>query len=199
MKNQRECAAICAQTNGGLFWTYNIRAKRCFIKSSNSIRRPLRGHVSGNKECGLGKTLSVKHHKLMYCKRSLKTCEKFRPFLNQLVLRVWVGVYQPFLPGDRRCPKGFFFDIPGRGVPDRVPSWVPGWVPGRIPSRGFKHRDNQELDQCAEFCNKTPECCSFEYSPKRRMCNLNKECKPTQSQLQDFVFCVSKRKFATSG
>ena len=25
-----------------------------------------------------------------------------------------------------------------------------------------------------------------------RMCNLNKECKPTKGQFQDFVFCVKK-------
>ena len=26
------------------------------------------------------------------------------------------------------------------------------------------------------------------------MCNLNKECKPTKGQFQDFVFCVKKGK-----
>ena len=48
------------------------------------------------------------------------------------------------------CPAGFHHD------------------PGNVPGRGFKHRDNQQLDQCANFCRKTQNCCSFEYSFERR-------------------------------
>ena len=32
-----------------------------------------------------------------------------------------------------------------------------------------------------------------------RMCNLNKECKPTKGPFQDFVFCVNKKKKKAEG
>ena len=66
--------------------------------------------------------------------------------------------------------------------------------PGNVPGRGFKHRNNQKLDQCAKFCRKTKRCCSFEHSLIDRMCNLNKECKPTKGPVKDFVFCVKEKK-----
>ena len=103
----------------------------------------------------------------------------------------WTSKPTHHSPGDLWCPESFHFD------------------PGNVPGRGFKHRNNQELDQCAKFCSKTPKCCSFEHSFEHRsgfciladidifiprMCNLNKECKPTKGQFQDFVFCVKKGK-----
>jgi len=105
---------------------------------------------------------------------------------NWCGLRKSAGVYtrvqayltwiNSIMEGDLWCPGSFHFD------------------PGNVPGRGFKHRNNQELDQCAKLCSKTPKCCSFEHSFETRMCNLNKECKPTKDQYQDFVFCVKKGK-----
>jgi len=80
------------------------------------------------------------------------------------------------MQGDPWCPEGFYFD------------------PGNVKGRGFQHQNNQEMGQCAEFCSQTTKCCSFEYSFEHRMCNLNKECKPTNGQFQDFVFCVKNKK-----
>ena len=43
--------------------------------------------------------------------------------------------------------------------------------------------------RCAVLCVKTPDCCSYEYSPDRQMCNLNKECEPQEGKHADFLFC----------
>ena len=61
VENQQACAELCASTSGGLFWTYIVSQKRCFVKSSDSDRRDKNGRVSGNRDCGLGKTLSVRN------------------------------------------------------------------------------------------------------------------------------------------
>ena len=44
--------------------------------------------------------------------------------------------------------------------------------------------------RCYDRCFTEGEsCCSYEYSPHRRMCNLNKECEPTDKKHADFLFC----------
>ena len=43
---------------------------------------------------------------------------------------------------------------------------------------------------CARHCDANSNCCSFEYSPKKHMCNLNSECQPTAKVWEDFNFCV---------
>ena len=44
--------------------------------------------------------------------------------------------------------------------------------------------------RCYDRCFTEGEsCCSYEYSPHRRMCNLNKECDPTDKKHADFLFC----------
>jgi len=49
------CIDLCVSTEGGLFWTwYN---DHCWVKSSDSGRRPHSVAVSGNKQCGIGGTL----------------------------------------------------------------------------------------------------------------------------------------------
>ena len=42
------------------------------------------------------------------------------------------------------------------------------------------------------------DCCSYEYSPDRQMCNLNKECEPQEGKYADFLFC-KKLKHETQG
>jgi len=46
------CADLCASTPGGLFWTWNMGKKKCFVKTSDSGRKQYPGAVSGNRECG---------------------------------------------------------------------------------------------------------------------------------------------------
>ena len=71
------------------------------------------------------------------------------------------------------CPHGFTIS---RGD-------VPGW--GSISG---EHQD-KNTTECKEMCNNTPGCCSFEWSPTSRLCNLNKECLPASSQYRDYLFC----------
>ena len=50
---------------------------------------------------------------------------------------------------------------------------------------------DQDLGSCATLCNARPrECCSFEWSPSSRICNLNQECAPTGKKFKDYLFCV---------
>ena len=53
VKNQDECANICAATKGGLFWTYQDEIKRCFVKTAVSEKVSDNQFVSGNRACGL--------------------------------------------------------------------------------------------------------------------------------------------------
>ena len=62
---------------------------------------------------------------------------------------------------------------------------VPGW--GSI--RSLLSINN--VASCARNCDLTSGCCSFEYSPTERRCNLNTECKPTTAAVhKDYTFCV---------
>merc|ERR1712179_703552 len=66
---------------------------------------------------------------------------------------------------------------------------VPGW--GSIKS--FPSIINIAL--CGGKCDTTPGCCSFEYSPTEKICNLNTECKPTTTEVyKDYRFCVKTSK-----
>ena len=47
--------------------------------------------------------------------------------------------------------------------------------------------------RCMFKCMSNKDCCSYEYSPVRKMCNLNKECKPTGGKVGDFLFCQKIR------
>ena len=51
-------------------------------------------------------------------------------------------------------------------------------------------KDVATTDACGQICDQTPDrCCSYEWSPTAKRCNLNKECQPTQGQLQDYGLC----------
>ena len=50
--NQDECAKLCASTDGGLFWTYIVGDKQCYVKGSTEGRTSLAGRISGNVACG---------------------------------------------------------------------------------------------------------------------------------------------------
>ena len=52
IENQDECAELCASTNGGLFWTYIVGDKQCYVKGSAEGRTSLDGRISGNVACG---------------------------------------------------------------------------------------------------------------------------------------------------
>lgn len=43
---------------------------------------------------------------------------------------------------------------------------------------------------CASHCDSNLRCCSFEYTARTKICNLNPECQPTAGVHKDFNFCV---------
>ena len=43
--------------------------------------------------------------------------------------------------------------------------------------------------RCMYKCMINKDCCSYEYSPVRKMCNFNRECKPAEGKVGDFLFC----------
>jgi len=63
---------------------------------------------------------------------------------------------------------------------------VPGW--GNI---GANSTNNiLTSDACGELCDQTYGCCSYEWSPTSKICNLNVECYPSAPKYQDFGFCM---------
>jgi len=74
------------------------------------------------------------------------------------------------------CPQGY--------------ELTPGDVLGRgdsIKSGGYD--DINLIDDCKDLCNSNALCCSFEWSPTEKRCNLNKECLPTKGWYKDYLFC----------
>merc|ERR1712226_635532 len=57
--NKQECADYSASTPGSLFWTWDMRTKKCFLKSSKAGRENHHNSVSGNSECGSGQCTST--------------------------------------------------------------------------------------------------------------------------------------------
>ena len=47
----------------------------------------------------------------------------------------------------------------------------------------------KDFHRCGQACLKNSKCCSYEFSPTYKQCNLNKECLPTTKKFQDFLFC----------
>ena len=85
------------------------------------------------------------------------------------------GHVKPFISGPARaCPSPY----------SNKAGDVPGW--GSIR----KQTSVSDIATCATYCDKEPGCCSFEFSPARSICNLNKECQPTAKVFEDFDFCV---------
>ena len=69
---------------------------------------------------------------------------------------------------------------------------VPGW--GLSIRGGFEAATTND---CAAQCKAEAECCSYEWSPTEKKCNLNKECLPTASKYKDYHFCALKGKWQT--
>merc|ERR1719312_2344450 len=73
------------------------------------------------------------------------------------------------------CPQGY------KLTPGDIPGWGDSIKPG-----GYL---NQNMGQCKDLCNANNLCCSFEWSPTERRCNLNQECVPTEGKYKDYLFC----------
>ena len=77
---------------------------------------------------------------------------------------------------------------PGAGCPAGYSSKagdIPGW--GQIRG-GIR----TSMQGCGEECRKQEGCCSFEFSYTWGLCNLNRDCKPSQGKYWDFHFCISR-------
>ena len=69
-------------------------------------------------------------------------------------------------------------------------------IAGDVPGTGIKQMVSiNDMDTCSEHCDSTTDCCSFEFSPKERFCNLNAECKPTGPVNKDEIFCGKGKQF----
>ena len=73
------------------------------------------------------------------------------------------------------CPNGFTL----------MEGDIPGW--GQVGSNPTRE---STVEGCANRCNDESSCCSFEYSPTKKRCNLNRDCEPTESAYQDYAFCT---------
>jgi len=76
-------------------------------------------------------------------------------------------------PDMEGCPAGY----------ESMDGDIPGW--GQL-----KGRINTTMEGCSEECSKHEGCCSYEYSFSSRLCNLNKDCAPTQGKYEDYHFCT---------
>ena len=65
----------------------------------------------------------------------------------------------------------------------------PGDIPGSGQIGGNPSIETDVLG-CSIRCNELASCCSFEYSPTEKYCNLNKDCSPTESVQKDYAFCT---------
>ena len=54
VENQEACARLSLSTDGASFWTYHPGESLCFVKTSNSGRKPNPTAISGNSECERG-------------------------------------------------------------------------------------------------------------------------------------------------
>ena len=68
---------------------------------------------------------------------------------------------------------------------------IPGW--GQL---GSNPTIESTILGCSNRCNDESSCCSFEYSPTTKKCNLNRECQPTVSVYQDYAFCTKSGNFS---
>merc|ERR1712029_107068 len=60
------------------------------------------------------------------------------------------------------------------------------------PGEGSLDKKNniQTKDECGQFCDRNPNCCSYEWSATTKICNLNRECQPRHPKSGDYQFCT---------
>jgi len=54
-------------------------------------------------------------------------------------------------------------------------------------------------DACGKLCDQTSGCCSYEWSPTSKICNLNRECQPSAPKYQDYGFCKKEAITCSTG
>ena len=66
---------------------------------------------------------------------------------------------------------------------------------GDITGDGFDHGTVSYVEQCAEWCEQTDDCCAFEYSHTSKYCQLHMRCDPelNSAQYADYMFCKKSK------
>jgi hypothetical protein len=82
-----------------------------------------------------------------------------------------------------------------RGLADDCPQ---GYLSreGDVPGYGTEIKGKQNANvvtDCSSKCDIDPNCCSFEWSPTEKLCNLNRTCEPTEAKYKDYYFCTKAR------
>jgi len=72
---------------------------------------------------------------------------------------------------------------------------APGDVDGATLGRFY---DIGSTDECAKICDQTTSCCSYEWSPSKRHCNMNRECEPNLPKYEDYQLCIQKKPLKVS-
>ena len=85
--------------------------------------------------------------------------------------------------------------VPSAGCPDSY-SYVVGRVIGSATVSQVMNVNN--IAACAQHCHANSDCCSFEYSPTEKECNLNEECQSNGPAYPNQVFCVKGNHIATA-
>ena len=52
------------------------------------------------------------------------------------------------------------------------------------------HFNMPAIELCAQLCDTTPNCCSFEYGMENKNCDLNVECRPDAPVKTNINFCT---------
>jgi len=73
------------------------------------------------------------------------------------------------------CPPGF--------------QYFSGDAPGQDQFGHADKRKRPNVEQCGKECSKNPRCRSFEWSPTKLQCNMNRVAEPKLAKNADFVFC----------
>ena len=110
----------------------------------------------------------------------------------------------------RRIGQDFWSPTCKRGEITYYSTWIHymyinqwGQVDNNKKNQDFELRQNLNhfypkkivlLCRCLLACVASPNCCSYEYSPVRKMCNLNNECEPKEKKIGDFLFCKKRPK-----
>ena len=66
VETPRACARLSVLTAGGLYWTFDKATGMCWLFPSEPSSREEQDWVSGNRECGLGESLSLHQHLSSY-------------------------------------------------------------------------------------------------------------------------------------
>ena len=70
---------------------------------------------------------------------------------------------------------------------------------GDIEGEGIENEQAADMATCAYRCTQRDDCCAFEFSRIKKMCQLQSKCFPNNPPFEDYRFCQkSKNKYFTA-